>query len=71
MSINKQTTVWCDGDEGDCCQWAALALGAGLALTAKSLRKTLKKAGWTHKGKLDFCPRCSKATDAKSKGTNK
>ncbi len=27
--------------------------------TAKTMRKDLKKLGWTNRGKKDYCPKCS------------
>lgn len=52
MSLSKQTTVWCDYP--DCGQWV---MESG---TAAEVRKSVKRSGWTQKGKQDFCEGCSK-----------
>jgi hypothetical protein len=54
VSLSHEVTVWCDGDENDCGQWEQAS-----GLTAKNMRRWLKKKGWTHKKGQDLCPRCS------------
>jgi len=54
VSVTRQVTIWCDG----CSKWEQDSK------TASSLRKDLKKRGWTqvfHSGlTLDYCPECAK-----------
>lgn len=50
MSYTRQVTVWCD----DCGNWDL----ADKPL--RELRAELKRKGWVHRGRSDFCPSCAK-----------
>lgn len=48
MSISKEITIWCDGEE--CPLWRQES-----GTTAKEIRKHLMGRGWGHVGNKDFC----------------
>jgi hypothetical protein len=53
MSLTHEVTVWCDGDYSRCNVWEAAS-----GITAKDLRRVLRRKGWGHAGRNDLCPRC-------------
>lgn len=50
MSATKEATIWCD----DCSEWAQ---ESGCSPT--QLRAKLKIGGWTRRGGVDRCDKCS------------
>jgi len=55
MSLTQKTTVWCDGGV-ECLSLPVYAIMQGSTQVARS---TLRKLGWTHVGRKDYCPACS------------
>ena len=61
MGIEREHSVWCDGD--GCVEWH----GFGTARTKAQAAKQARYIGWTSKGTQWFCPACIRT--AKAKGT--